>query len=56
VHVVLAGDADPAEIAVAVARDVRAAAGLLPTQVMVVDEGELPTDGWALSARVLSRQ
>jgi hypothetical protein len=56
VHVVPAGDADPAEIAVAVARDVRAAAGLLPTQVMVVDEGELPTDGWALSARVLSRQ
>jgi hypothetical protein len=56
VHVVPSDDADPAEIAVAVARDVRAAAGLLPTQVVIADDGDLPTDGWPLSARVLSRQ
>ncbi|MDX6199887.1 MAG: hypothetical protein QOJ79_3038 [Actinomycetota bacterium] len=56
VHVVPAQDQDPAEIAVAVARDVRAAAGLLPTQVVVVDEDALPTEGWALTRRVLSRQ
>jgi hypothetical protein len=56
VHVVPAPEADPAEIAVAVARDVRAAAGLLPTQVVIAADGELPTEGWALSPRVLSRQ
>jgi hypothetical protein len=56
VHVVPADSADPADIAVAVARDVRAAAGLLPTQVVVAADGDLPTDGWALSPRVLSRQ
>jgi hypothetical protein len=55
-HVVPADSADPAEIAVAVARDVRAAAGLLPTQVVITDEDDLPADGWALSPRVLSRQ
>jgi hypothetical protein len=56
VHVVPADSADPAEVAVAVARDVRAAAGLLPTQVVIADAGDLPDDGWALSPRVLSRQ
>ncbi|MDT7572747.1 MAG: hypothetical protein QOE05_2921 [Actinomycetota bacterium] len=56
VHVVPAESADPAEIAVAVARDVRAASGLLPTQVVLAKADELPVDGWALSPRVLSRQ
>ena len=56
VHVVPAADQDPAEVAVAVARDVRAAAGLLPTQVVVADAEDLPTEGWALTPRVLSRQ
>ena len=54
-HVVPADDVDPAEIAVAIARDVRAAAGLLPTQVVIADDGELPAEGWPLSPRVLSR-
>jgi phenylacetate-coenzyme A ligase PaaK-like adenylate-forming protein len=56
VHVVPAGGTDPADVAVAVARDIRAAAGLLPTQVVVAESGELPTGGAALGARVLSRQ
>ena len=56
VHVVPAPDVDPADIAVAVARDVRAAAGLLPSQVVVAADGELPSEGWPVSARVLSRQ
>jgi hypothetical protein len=56
VHVVPVDSADPAEIAVAIARDVRAAAGLLPSQVVIADEGELPSEGWPLSPRVLSRQ
>jgi hypothetical protein len=55
VHVVAGDGADPAEVAVAVARDVRAAAGLLPTQVVLAAAGELPTGGPALSARVLTR-
>lgn len=55
-YVVPAPSADPAEVAVAVARDVRAAAGLLPSQVVVVDEGELPSGGVPLSRRVLNRQ
>jgi phenylacetate-coenzyme A ligase PaaK-like adenylate-forming protein len=56
VHVVASAEVDPAEVAVAVARDVRAAAGLLPTQVVVSETGELPAGGSALSPRVLSRQ
>lgn len=55
VHVVPVDGADPAEVAVSVARDVRAAAGLLPTQVVVSDREELPSGGPSLSARVLSR-
>ncbi|MCU1588926.1 MAG: hypothetical protein JWP11_182 [Frankiales bacterium] len=56
VHVVPAEAADPAEVAVAVARDVRAAAGLLPTQVVLAAPDDLPAGGSALSPRVLSRQ
>ena len=56
VHVVAADESDEAEVAVAVARDVRAAAGLLPTQVVVAEEDELPSGGSALGRRVLSRQ
>jgi hypothetical protein len=56
VHVVPADSADPAEVAVAVARDVRSAAGLLPTQVVLTTADELPDEGSPLSARVLSRQ
>jgi hypothetical protein len=56
VHVVPAATADPAEVAVAVARDVRAAAGLLPTQVVIATQDDLPSDGAALSPRVLNRQ
>jgi hypothetical protein len=56
VHVVPAEDAEPAEIAVSVARDVRAAAGVLPTQVVIAAPDELPNGGPGLSPRVLSRQ
>jgi hypothetical protein len=56
VHVVPADTADPAEVAVAVARDIRAAAGLLPTQVVLAEADALPTGGAALTPRVLSRQ
>jgi hypothetical protein len=55
VHVVPAPDAEAAEIAVAVARDIRSAAGLLPTQVVVAAEGDLPSGGPGLSRRLLSR-
>jgi hypothetical protein len=55
VHIVLPDSADPADVAVAVARDVRAASGLLPTQVVVTASGDLPSDGVPLSRRVLSR-
>jgi hypothetical protein len=41
---------------VAVARDVRAAAGLLPTQVVIATQDDLPSEGSALSPRVLNRQ
>jgi phenylacetate-coenzyme A ligase PaaK-like adenylate-forming protein len=54
VHVVARGDEDPTDVAVAVARDLRAAAGLLPTQVIVEEAGSLPT-GDQLSRRVLRR-
>jgi len=52
VHVVTQPGSDPADVAVAVARDIRSAAGLLPTQVVVDDA--LPT-GPALTRRVLLR-
>ena len=55
VHVVPPETTDPADVAVAVARDVRAAAGLLPTQVVVAVDGVLPHEGVPLSKRVLSR-
>ncbi len=54
VHIVPKGDADETDVAVAVARDVRAASGMLPTQVVVEDAGSLP-DGERLSSRVLLR-
>jgi phenylacetate-coenzyme A ligase PaaK-like adenylate-forming protein len=54
VHVVAKGDQDPTDVAVAVARDVRQAAGLLPTQVVVDEAGALPI-GEQLSRRVLQR-
>jgi hypothetical protein len=56
VHVVPSEEVDAADVAVAVARDVRAAAGLLPTQVVVTEMSDLPAGGLALSPRVLSRQ
>jgi phenylacetate-coenzyme A ligase PaaK-like adenylate-forming protein len=52
VHVVPGASADAAEVAVGVARDVRVACGLLPTQVVVVDEGRLPL-GEGLNPRIL---
>jgi phenylacetate-coenzyme A ligase PaaK-like adenylate-forming protein len=52
VNVVPAAGADAAEVAVGVARDVRVACGLLPTQVVVVDEGRLPL-GEGLTPRIL---
>jgi hypothetical protein len=55
VHVVPGPSADAADLAVAVARDIRAAAGLLPSQVVVSSEGEVPSGGPGLSRRVLSR-
>lgn len=54
VHVVPREGEDATDVAVAVARDVRAAAGLLPTQVVVSDPGGLP-DGDRISRRVLQR-
>ncbi|MFN2536764.1 MAG: hypothetical protein ABR549_01250 [Mycobacteriales bacterium] len=54
VHVVPSADQDEADVAVAVARDVRSAAGLLPTQVVVNDDGELP-DGDRISRRMRQR-
>jgi phenylacetate-coenzyme A ligase PaaK-like adenylate-forming protein len=56
VHVVPSSgsDDDAADVAVAVARDVRSAAGLLPTQVVVNAPGELP-DGDRISRRVHQR-
>jgi phenylacetate-coenzyme A ligase PaaK-like adenylate-forming protein len=54
VHVVPKPGQDDSDVAVAVARDVRAAAGLLPTQVVVTDAAGLPT-GTPLSRRLLLR-
>ncbi len=52
VHVQPADGADSAEVAVGVARDVRVACGLLPTQVVVVEEGPLPA-GEGITRRLL---
>jgi phenylacetate-coenzyme A ligase PaaK-like adenylate-forming protein len=54
IHVVPAPGEDAADLAVAVARDARAAAGLLPTQVVVNEDGTLP-DGDRISRRVHQR-
>jgi hypothetical protein len=54
VHVVPGAGADGSDVAVAVARDVRSAAGLLPTQVVVNEDGDLP-DGDRISRRVHAR-
>lgn len=54
VHVVPISSADPSDVAVAVARDVRTAAGLLPTQV-IIDRAEVLPMGHQISRRVLQR-
>jgi hypothetical protein len=55
VHLVPAGD-DPGEAAVAAAADIRAVAGLLPTQLVVAESADLSSlDGTALTRRVLLR-
>jgi hypothetical protein len=51
VHVVPHPAQDATDVAVAVARDIRQAAGLLPTQVVVAEAGALP-EGTRLSRRV----
>ncbi len=53
-HVTPQDGQDPTDVVVAVARDVRDAAGLLPTQVVVADAGGLPA-GPGLSRRLLRR-
>ncbi len=55
VYVAAAGGTDDEAVAVAVARDIRTAAGQLPGQVVLVSAAELPYEGVALSRRVLSR-
>ena len=52
VHLLPHRDEDPSDLAVSVARDIRSAAGLLPSQVVV--DAQLPT-GSALTKRVLLR-
>ncbi len=52
VHVLPGSGADAAEVAVGVARDVRVACGLLPTQVVVAEEGRLPV-GEGITRRLL---
>jgi hypothetical protein len=42
VHVIPHRDSDVTDVAVAVARDVRTASGLLPTQVVIEETGSLP--------------
>jgi phenylacetate-coenzyme A ligase PaaK-like adenylate-forming protein len=54
VHVVPLDQEDPTDVAVAVARDIRTAAGLLPTQVVINEPGTLP-DGERVSRRVHAR-
>ena len=55
VFVVPAAGADPVEVAVGVARDVRTGSGLLPTQVVLSEAGDLPAGGTALLPRVVLR-
>ncbi|MCW2607554.1 MAG: hypothetical protein JWO60_2247, partial [Frankiales bacterium] len=55
VHVATAARTDPSDVVVDVARAVRAAAGLLPSQVVLGEVGRLPDGGPALSRRVLLR-
>lgn len=52
VHVAPVAGADAAQVAVGVARDVRVACGLLPTQVVVAPDGALPS-GEGLTGRLL---
>jgi phenylacetate-coenzyme A ligase PaaK-like adenylate-forming protein len=54
VHVIPHRDSDVTDVAVGVARDVRAAAGVLPTQVVIEESGSLPA-GDPLSRRVHTR-
>lgn len=53
VHVLPLEGAEPSDVAVGVARDLRLAAGLLPSQLVVSDDGWLPT-GAGLSPRLLT--
>ncbi len=55
VHVVPRAGEDDTDVAVAVARDVRAVSGALPTQVVVEEPGRLP-EGERLSRRVHVRR
>ena len=56
VHLVPSGD-DPGEAAVGAAADIRAVAGMLPSQLVIADRDELSTlGGEALTARVLLRR
>jgi len=52
VHVLPGAGADAAEVAVGVARDVRVACGMLPTQVVVEEDGRLPV-GEGITRRLL---
>ncbi|HVF05140.1 MAG TPA: hypothetical protein VNA20_09885, partial [Frankiaceae bacterium] len=52
VHVLPGNGADAAQVAVGVARDGRGACGMLPTQVVVAEEGRLPV-GEGLTRRLL---
>ena len=52
-HVVPVDDEAAAEVAVGVARDVRVACGLLPTQVVVAEAADLP-GGDGLTRRLLA--
>ncbi|MCU1691339.1 MAG: hypothetical protein JWM64_430, partial [Frankiales bacterium] len=53
VHVTTAPGTEPGDAVVAVAADVRAACGVLPSQVVVAPSGGLPGTGTPLSRRVL---
>lgn len=55
VYVVASEDADSAQVAVGVARDVRTAAGLLPSQVVADESGWLPSARNPVSARIAVR-
>jgi phenylacetate-coenzyme A ligase PaaK-like adenylate-forming protein len=53
VHVVPSAGSDEAEVAVGVARDIKVAAGVLPTQVVLAEQGGLPAPtGRVLGARI----